>query len=209
MKKFFTKSYLIKFIFLNIGIFGMATGGVFFVQSTIGSDALMVMNQGISVALNVELGYGVIIGNVIALLLMIIFDRQDIGLATILIALLIGQYVNLIQAINLIPLATSLIQSLLYIIVGELIGGFSIALYLLSQLGFSPFEAINMVISKKKNISFGKIKVITDALMFTLGFILGGKVGIGSIIIVLTFGPLIDLYLMLLKKTKLIKSITK
>jgi len=209
MRKIFTKQNILKFILLNVGIFGMATGGVFFVKSNIGSDALMVMNQGIAVALNLELGYGVIIGNVVALILMIIFDRKDIGLATILIAILTGQYVNLIQNIGFISSSTSIIQSLLYILIGELIGGFSIALYILSKLGLSPFEALNMVLSQKKNISFGKIKVITDASMFTLGFVLGGKVGIGSIIIVLTFGPLIDIYLKFLKKTRLVKYLNK
>jgi uncharacterized membrane protein YczE len=68
----------------------------------------------------------------------------------------------------------------------------------------SPFEALVVAISQKfKNVRFFLIKILFDSLFLVVGFILGGVVGIGTVISVLAFGPAINAYLVILKRIKL------
>ncbi|HQM06791.1 MAG TPA: hypothetical protein PLR97_03180, partial [Bacilli bacterium] len=61
-------------------------------------------------------------------------------------------------------------------------------------------------IKEKTNWRFAYIKIVNDAIFFTVGWLLGGVFGIASVITVLIYGPLIDFFIKILTKTNLLKS---
>ena len=91
------------------------------------------------------------------------------------------------------------------VLIGIVIGGLGLALYMYADLGLSPFEGIIVTISNETKVRFGIIKIIFDAIYFTTGALLGGVFGIGSIMTVFLYGPTIDMFMKLLKKTNIIK----
>lgn len=189
-------------IMLLIGITLMAIGGLFFIHAELGSDALMVLNQGVATFLNMSVGNAMIVTNIIGLVVIIILYRSSIGIGTIAVTVLLGVILNFINGLNIISHSDHFILNLLMVLSAIVFGGFGVALYIFSNTGFSPFEGLIIYIVEKTNIRFGIIKIINDIIFFGIGYLLGGVVGIGSIIAVIMFGPIIDFYLVMLNKIK-------
>lgn len=200
------KKYYINVIILLIGIVLIAFGGSTFLAAEIGSDAVMVFNQGVATFFNLEVGFGIMITNIALLLIVIFINRKSIGLGTFAMVFLLGPLVNFIIKHNILPTPSNLLWSIVMLLTGVIVGGFGISLYIYANVGLSPFEGIIITIVDKTKIRFAYIKIINDAILFTLGYLLGGVFGIGSIITVFLFGPVIDLFMKILKRSNIIKN---
>lgn len=201
----FVKKYYKRTILLLLAIALMAIGAVLFLTASIGSDAILVLNQGVSIFLKIETGTGVIITNLVLLIFVVFTYRKSIGFGTALVAFLLGFSINLFSKINFIETSSNFFINLIIFFCGLIIGSFGVALYIYVDLGLTPFEGIIVMIEEKTKMRFGLIKIINDIVFFAIGYLLGGTVGVGSLILMFLHGPSIDLFLTLLKKSNLIK----
>lgn len=192
-------------IVLLLGVLLLSIGGALFLTANIGSDSLMVFNQGISVVLKTKVGLAIMISNIIALFIIFFINKKTLGLGSLAIIFLLGPTIQIIKDANIFKTPNTLILQILMVLIGIVIGGLGLALYMYANLGLSPFEGIIVTISNKTKVRFGIIKIIFDAIYFTTGALLGGVFGIGSIMTVFLYGPTIDMFMKLLKKTNIIK----
>lgn len=192
-------------IVLLLGVLLLSIGGALFLTANIGSDSLMVFNQGISVVLKTKVGLAIMISNIIALFIIFFINKKTLGLGSLAIIFLLGPTIQIIKDANIFKTPNTLILQILMVLIGIVIGGLGLALYMYADLGLSPFEGIIVTISNKTKVRFGIIKIIFDAIYFTTGALLGGVFGIGSIMTVFLYGPTIDMFMKLLKKTNIIK----
>lgn len=195
---------LIRLLLLLIGIIILGFGAAFLTSVGIGGDAVLVFEQGFAKAINVNLGNGVLILNIIILIILFFLDRQMINIGTVITVLLIGPIINFFLKVNLFPNSSYLIIKILLCLIAILITAFGIALYLYANIGYAPFEGIIMAVKKKTKLEFRYIKIANDVILFIVGWVLGGTFGIGSIMTIFLFGPLIDFYTKLIKKIKLV-----
>lgn len=192
-------------IVLLLGVLLLSIGGALFLTANIGSDSLMVFNQGISVVLKTKVGLAIMISNIIALFIIFFINKKTLGLGSLAIIFLLGPTIQIIKDANIFKTPNTLILQILIVLIGIVIGGLGLALYMYADLGLSPFEGIIVTISNETKVRFGIIKIIFDAIYFTTGALLGGVFGIGSIMTVFLYGPTIDMFMKLLKKTNIIK----
>lgn len=192
-------------IVLLLGVLLLSIGGALFLTANIGSDSLMVFNQGISVVLKTKVGLAIMISNIIALFIIFFINKKTLGLGSLAIIFLLGPTIQIIKDANIFKTPNTLILQILMVLIGIVIGGLGLALYMYADLGLSPFEGIIVTISNKTKVRFGIIKIIFDAIYFTTGALLGGVCGIGSIMTVFLYGPTIDMFMKLLKKTNIMK----
>lgn len=200
------KKYYLNLIVLILGVILLAMGGAIFLTANIGSDSLMVFNQGVSVILNRSIDKGIIISNLVALFVILVINRKLIGLGSFAILFFLGPLVEFFKNLSFFQTPGSLVLQILMVLLGIIIGGLGIALYMYADLGLSPFEGIIVTISDRKKWRFGYVKIFFDAFFFATGALLGGKFGIGSILTVFLYGPTIDLFSKLLKKSNLLKN---
>lgn len=192
-------------IVLLLGVLLLSIGGALFLTANIGSDSLMVFNQGISVVLKTKVGLAIMISNIIALFIIFFINKKTLGLGSLAIIFLLGPTIQIIKDANIFKTPNTLILQILMVLIGIVIGGLGLALYMYADLGLSPFEGIIVTISNETKVRFGIIKIIFDAIYFTTGALLGGVFGIGSIMTVFLYGPTIDMFMKLLKKTNIMK----
>ena len=64
-----------------------------------------------------------------------------------------------------------------------------------SEAGTGPNDLVAVVISDKTRIRFGIVRIATDVLFVLIGFLLGGKVGVGTIICAVLVGTVADLFM--------------
>ncbi len=173
------------------GITMIGIGVAFNYMANLGLGPWGVLHDGISKTINITYGQAGILTSLISLLLWIPL-KQKPGIATIFDAFWIGLTADFI--INIIPDAQTLIIEILYLTTGITLIGLGTAIYVGGDLGAGPRDGI-MVGLEKLGLKIGNARTLLEFVAFTIGFLLGGKVGIASIIIVLSIGRVLQVFM--------------
>jgi uncharacterized membrane protein YczE len=198
------KNKVFRYLGVLFGLVFVSIGASFFITANIGSEAITVFMQGIMLQTNSNYALAIIIANLVPVIVLFIIRRNDLLSFGSFAVILIGPLIDLWLASGFFVEPTDLIIQLMFLLVGILTSGLGLAVYIHANVGMSPFEALVVAISQKfKNVRFFLIKILFDSLFLVVGFILGGVIGIGTVISVLAFGPAINAYLVILKRIKL------
>ncbi|WP_338751192.1 YitT family protein [Bacillus sp. FJAT-52991] len=143
--------------------------------------------------------FGLTIGTWSILVGMIIIIATWIGTKTppkigaIANMLLLGIFIDLFNAV--LPAPEMLFVQIMFFIVGVLILGFGISLYVSANLGAGPRDSLMLLIVEKTGWSITLVRNGMEITVFILGWLLGGPVGIGTIFIALFLGKIIQVTL--------------
>jgi uncharacterized membrane protein YczE len=199
-----SKNKVVRYLGVLFGLVFVSIGASFFITANIGSEAITVFMQGIMLQTNSNYALAIIIANLVPVIVLFIIKRNDLLSFGSFAVILIGPLIDLWLASGLFIQPAILLMQLLFLLIGILASGLGLAVYIHANVGMSPFEALVVAISQKfKNVRFFLIKIVFDSLFLVIGFVLGGVVGIGTVISVLAFGPVINAYLVILKRIKL------
>ena len=180
-----------RYIQAVIGITMIGIGVAFNYMANLGLGPWGVLHDGISKTINITYGQAGILTSLISLLLWIPLNQKP-GIATIFDAFWIGLTADFI--INVIPVSQTLIIQILYLITGITLIGLGTAIYVGGDLGAGPRDGI-MVGLEKLGLKIGNARTLLEFVAFFIGFLLGGKVGIASIIIVLSIGRVLQVFM--------------
>ena len=180
-----------RYIQAVIGITMIGIGVAFNYRANLGLGPWGVLHDGISKTISITYGQAGILTSLISLLLWIPL-KQKPGIATIFDAFWIGLTADFI--INIIPVSQTLIIQILYLITGITLIGLGTAIYVGGDLGAGPRDGI-MVGLEKLGLKIGTARTLLEFVAFSIGFLLGGKVGIASIIIVLSIGRVLQVFM--------------
>ena len=173
------------------GITMIGIGVAFNYMANLGLGPWGVLHDGISKTISISYGQAGILTSLISLLLWIPL-KQKPGIATIFDAFWIGLTADFI--INIIPDAQSLLIQIIYLITGITLIGLGTAIYVGGDLGAGPRDGI-MVGLEKLGLKIGTARTLLEFVAFSIGFLLGGKIGIASIIIVLSIGRVLQVFM--------------
>lgn len=192
--------YLKRFIRLIIGLYIFAWGLVLCIYANIGLAPWDAFAIGISKVTGISYGnVSIIIGIVLLTVLSLIF-KEKIGFGTILNALLIGFFSDLIINAKIIPYMQSLFTGVLMLLTGQILACISSYIYIGAGLGAGPRDSLFIALGKKfPNTPIGIVKSSIEAVVLFIGWLLGAKVGIGTVIYVFTIGFLLQTTFKLLK----------
>ncbi|MBQ1476611.1 MAG: hypothetical protein IIZ33_00470 [Erysipelotrichaceae bacterium] len=173
------------------------------VYASLGSDSLTVFEEGLAHLLNAPIGVGTMTYNIVAIVLCILFARKHIGWATIANALLVGVSVSLTEPLLLpfVTMSDSLLFRCLIFALGLFFCALGCALLIYGGAGMNTLDALCTTVSDKTGLAFKYVRIIADAILMLAGYLMGGKVSVGSLVCILTVGPLISWMADLLKKT--------
>jgi uncharacterized membrane protein YczE len=180
---------------LLIGLFLYGIGIALMVRAGIGISPWDVLTQG--VALQTGLPFG-LVTNLIGLAVLILWIpiRQLPGVGTVLNVLLIGPSAQL--GLWLIPQQTSpVIQGLVYT-AGLVLVAIATGLYIGARLGPGPRDGLMTGLHKRTGWKIWIVRTAIEVTVLTIGWLLGGQVGIGTVAFALLIGPLVNLTLPLL-----------
>ncbi len=82
---------------------------------------------------------------------------------------------------------------ILVLVLGCGILAFGMTIVIRSEAGTGPNDLVAVVISEKSKARFGIVRIATDVLFVLIGFLLGGKFGVGTVVCALLVGPAADL----------------
>ena len=184
---------------LILGFFIIAVGIVTVYQANIGLGAWEVLHDGISKTFPI-ISYGqasIVVG--LLVLCVGVAAKEKIGLGTLLNILVIGNMVDLVMWLGFIPEAPNSAIGLIMGVVGTAIHTFGIYFYIAAGLGAGPRDTFLVVATRKTGKPVGLCRCVIELTAVVIGFFMGGSVGLGTIIIALIAGPMMQLIFALVK----------
>lgn len=182
---------------LLFGVFIMGIGGATTVQSELGNPPWTVLAQGLAIQLEIPLGWAFFLVSCLVLLVWIPL-RVTPGFGTITNAVVFAA--SLQFGISIIPKQDSFTISLLMVLVGIFLVGFGTAIYITCGLGQGPRDGWMIGFVKRTGIRIWQIRFAMEAFALTIGYLLGGKVGLGTVLVMLLIGQTVAISFTLLSK---------
>lgn len=185
------KEYKWRWLFFLVGLVVMALGVSMTIEGkAIGTAPWDVLHIGVYQNLGLSVGTWAIILGVIIIVSTSLILKEWPKFATWLNMLLVGIFIDIFNW--LLPNAGVLIYEILYFVFGVIILGIGCALYISANLGTGPRDTIMILIVEKFGGSIRLARLIMESVAAFLGWLLGGPVGVGTIIIALCSGYIIQ-----------------
>ena len=193
-----TRPKLVTLVMLVIGLFLFGLGEAIIIGSGSGVSPWTVLAQGISMRSNLTIGLATFLISV-SILIFWIPLKQVPGIGTVLNAIIIASAIDL--TLPYLPRPDTTFFKILQASFGILIVGIGSGIYLSSNLGPGPRDGLMVGLQKKTNTTIPVIRTFIELSAVTLGWFLGGVVGIGTILFVFGVGPCVGIGLTLVEKT--------
>lgn len=178
------------------GLFLFGVGIALLIEAELGAAPWDVFHTGVSELTGIGVG-NVIILTGVALLLLWIPLREQPGLGTILNAVLIGVFVDLVSPI--IPDTDALLIQSIMMITGVVVIGIGSGFYIGAGLGPGPRDGLMTGLAKRsfgsRTISIRAARTGVEITVLVIGIALGGAVGVGTAAFTFGIGPLVQVFL--------------
>lgn len=185
------KKETIRHIKLILGLFVCALGMVMTINANIGVAPWDAFHQGLAKVIGITLGTASI-GTGFIIVLLDIWLGQPIGRGTIINMVILGVFIDILMLNHLVPIFQNFLPSLIMLILGMIVNGYGIYIYMSAELGSGPRDGLMVILTKKTGKSVRVIKSIIEVIVVTIGFFMGGKVGIGTLILALFGGTVLQ-----------------
>jgi uncharacterized membrane protein YczE len=176
-----------RFVQLIAGLVLFGASLALLVRSELGLDPWDVFHQGLSVATGLSIGVCTIAAGVVVLMLWIPL-RQRPGIGTVANVVLVG--LSLDGVLLLIPPTGDLVLRWTYLVAGIVLNGIATGAYIGAGLGPGPRDGL-MVGLARGGRSLRVVRTAIEVSVLVVGWLLGGTVGIGTVLFALTIGPIV------------------
>ena len=193
---------VVRWVALVSGLALFAFGIVLLLESRLGLSPWDVLSQGIAKHSPLSFGNANIAS---ALVVLVVAWRLGarIGPGTVANAILIGLFLDVflglsfVQRLGHAPLAARVTE----LVVGILVIGAASALYIGAALGAGPRDSLMLVVSRRAGVRVGIARAAIESAATVVGFLLGGKVGIGTLAFAFGIGPAVEASFWLLARS--------
>lgn len=191
-----------KLLLFLLGMSIIQFGVALFLRMNIGSDPFTVFTQGLANTLN-NLGMNVTTGTANRIILVVLFsiilllNKNHIKIGTIICVIGVGPIIDLgVRVVSVLPVESySYLLKMFLIALGCFIIAIGFSILSATKVGVAPNDIIPFIIKERINCEYRWIRICMDAFLLIGGFMLGGTVGVGTIIAMATTGPFIQLCL--------------
>ena len=185
------------FFFLCFGLTLFGLGEGLLIVSFTGASPWSVLAQGISLNVNLSIGTITFLISVTVLILWIPLGQKP-GVGTIFNALIIALMIDL--CIKFVPTPSNNIQQIVLAVISVIIVGIGGGIYLVSNLGAGPRDGLMIGLQQITNLPIAVVRATLEISVVSIGWYLGGKVGIGTLFFAFGIGPCVALGLYLVDK---------
>ena len=181
------KHFLKRVVIMIIGLFFYALGIVITIKANIGYAPWEVFHAGLANTFGFSIGFFSIIVGIVVVITVILLGEK-IGFGTISNMILIGIFIDLILFLNIIPTPENLIFCVLMLILGLFTISVGSYFYIKTGFGAGPRDSLMVVLTRKTKIAVGICRSLIELFVTVIGWLLGGMVGLGTIISVIGIG---------------------
>lgn len=205
------KRLILFFVGMSIIQFGVAL----FLKTNIGSDPFTVFTQGLAFTLNktgikdlsvvklisgtnqVTPGVANMIILIILFAIIVLFEKSRIKIGTLICVIGVGPIIDIgVNVVSYFPVESyNYVVRMLLVVFGCAIIAIGFSVLSAANVGVAPNDIVPFIIQDKTKYQYRWIRIGIDASFLIIGFILGGTVGLGTVISMAATGPFIQVCL--------------
>src|SRR5690625_2849192 len=184
-----SKHYIYRWGFFLIGLMVMSLGIAMTIKGQrLGVGPWDVLHVGLYNKFNLSIGSWNVITGVIIILLVSIVLRELPKIGTWINMAVIGIFIDLF--IWLLPEFTTIWGQMIIFILGIIVMGYGAGIYVSPAMGAGPRDSLMLLIVEKYGISIKMVRTMIEVIISIIGWLLGGPIGIGTVIIALLIGQI-------------------
>ena len=192
------KNFIRRLLEMIMGLLFFSIGIVFTIEANIGYAPWDVFHYGIVNTIGISFGLSsILVGFIIMALLFLL--KEKIGIGSIGNMVLIGIFIDILMYSELIPTQESLVPGILFLFIGMVFISVGTYFYIKTGYGIGPRDNLMVVLTRATKIPVGICRSAVELLVTVGGWLLGGMVGIGTVIIVVGIGFCIQITFKLFK----------
>ncbi|MBQ9879431.1 MAG: hypothetical protein IJM45_03250 [Clostridia bacterium] len=187
------RSIALNALIAAVSLFVNGFGVYLTIQANIGAGPWDVLGLGVSKTL------GILYGNAsvaisLTILIIDILLKEPIGIAMFIDAVVVGKSVDLFNKLNVVSPCSSYLTGIPVMIAGLIILAYTQYTYMIASLGCGPRDTLLVGLAKRlKMLPIGAASIALLSTATLIGWMLGGPVGVGTIICALGAGPIMQL----------------
>ncbi|MFE2281023.1 YitT family protein [Streptomyces sp. NPDC059454] len=177
-------------LYAGLALYGASS--TLLVRSGLGLEPWNVLHQGLSERTGLSMGLVLTLVGAAVLLLWIPL-RQRPGLGTVSNVLVIGAAMDATLAV--VPDAHAMAVRVPLMVTGIVLNGAATGLYIAARFGPGPRDGLMTGLHRRTGVSVRLVRTAIEITVVATGFVLGGTVGLGTLLYAVTIGPLAQLFL--------------
>ncbi|MFD0199403.1 MULTISPECIES: membrane protein YczE [Saccharothrix] len=162
------------------------------IRATLGLDPWDVLHEGLTKITGLSFGLITALVGAVVLLCWIPL-KQKPGVGTVSNVVVIGVAVDVTLA--LLPNPTDLLPRILFLAGGIVLNGLAAAVYIGARLGPGPRDGLTTGFCARTGTSLRLVRTVVEVAVLAIGWVLGGTIGIGTVLYAVTIGPLTQAFL--------------
>ncbi len=185
-------SFRVRLVNILFGLFLYALGIVFSINANVGYAPWDGFQIGISNRVGLTLGtVSIIVGALICVIVAALGEK--LGFGTILNMILIGAFLDLIIMSDIVPQAGSFATGIAMLVTGMFIIAFGSYFYMRAAFGAGPRDNLMVALTRKTRLPVGICRMLIELSVTLMGWLLGGMVGVGTIIAFVSIGVCVQI----------------
>lgn len=179
------------------GLLISAVGITMMLQANIGLEPWSVLQNGMSIFFGMTYGTAAMIVGAVVIAIAIACG-ESFGIGTIANIFFAPAVIDVLLWLGWIPQMTTLWSGILMLLGGMELLAIGTWMYMKSALGSGPRDALMVVLARKTKRSVGICRITVEIIAIIAGWLMGGQVGIGTVITGVGVGTLFNLNFALL-----------
>jgi uncharacterized membrane protein YczE len=199
MKSSYT--HLLKWSIYFIGLLIMTFGVVLTIKADLGVSSWDVLHIGLYYQFGLTIGTWSIIIGALVLIFTTLLTKKPPQVGAFINMVSVGIFMDLYLMIPFLQTPESFIGQLIMLMVGIVVLGYGMGLYLSAKIGAGPRDSLMMAFVAKTGKSISLIRGSIEIIVLIIGWFLGGPVFIGTIITTVTIGYIAGIMIPFCQKT--------
>ncbi|MBS1672564.1 MAG: hypothetical protein JSS74_01180 [Actinobacteria bacterium] len=184
-------------LLIGLALYGFGCG--LMIDAGLGVDPWTVFAEGLAARTGIGVGW---ITNIVGLLVLLLWIplRQRPGVGTVLNVLLVGTAIQ--ATITVVPPAEGLLAQVLVLLAAVVVVAIASGLYIGARFGPGPRDGLMTGMHERLGWPIWAARLSVELTVLVIGWLLGGTVGIGTVVFALGIGPLVHIALPLLDSAR-------
>ena len=187
------RSIALNVLIAAVSLFFNGFGIYLTIRANIGVGPWDVLSIGVSKTLGILYGSASVAISATILLIDVIL-KEPIGIAMFIDAVVVGKSVDFFNKLGLIPMCGSIYVGIPVMIGGLIVIAYTQYTYMMASLGCGPRDTLLVGLAKRlKRIPIGAVSIAILSTATLIGWLLGGPVGVGTLISAFGMGPIMQI----------------
>jgi len=175
------KRFLIRIFNLFFGLFLYALGIVLSINANIGYGPWEVFHVGLAIQTGMSIGVASIVVGVIIVAIVTLY-KETLGLGTLVSMIFTGIFIDVVLNSKIIPVPSNMAVGIVMLVAGLFTISVGSVFYIKSAFGAGPRDNLMVLLKRKTKLPVGVCRGLVELSVTLVGWVLGGMVGIGTII---------------------------